>query len=82
MRKHIALCLSVGALLGFAAPAFAVDQPHMDETLRHLEQARHEIDIADAAKDHGGHAGEATKLIDEAIREVKEGIRWRNEHNK
>jgi hypothetical protein len=26
--------------------------------------------------------GEATKLIDEAIREVKEGSRWRNEHGK
>jgi hypothetical protein len=82
MRKSIALYLSVGALLGYAAPAFAVDQPQMDETLNHLEQARRQIDIADAAKDHGGHAAAATKFIDEAIREVKEGIRWRNEHAK
>jgi hypothetical protein len=82
MRKRIALCLPVGAWLVFAPPAFAVDQPHMEATLHHLDEARHEIDIADEARDHGGHAGAATKLIDEAIREVKEGIRFRNEHGK
>ena len=37
---------------------------------------------ADEAKDHGGHAGAATVLIEQAIREVREGIRYRNEHGK
>jgi hypothetical protein len=52
----------------------------MEETLRQLEIAKHEIEVADRARDHGGHAGAATRLIDDAIRQVREGIRYRDEH--
>lgn len=85
MRKYkscAVLAVAVaGALLSVSQLAFAVDQPHMDATLQALEQAKHEIELADANHDHGGHAGEATKAIDHAIHEVREGIRYRNEHN-
>jgi hypothetical protein len=54
----------------------------MEATLQLLENAKHEIEVADQFKDHGGHAGEATRLINEAIHEVREGIRYRDEHGK
>ena len=77
------MTISTAALVSLTPVlAMAADQPHMDGALAALQNARHEIDIADQAKDHGGHAGTATNLIDQAIREVREGIRFRNEHGK
>jgi hypothetical protein len=52
----------------------------MDNVLAALENARNEIIVADQYRDHGGHAGAATNLIDQAIHEVREGIRFRNMH--
>jgi hypothetical protein len=80
MRSLIGAAVTVGAILAFAGVAAAAPQPHMDAALAALENARTEIGIADQARDHGGHAGEATALIDRAIREVREGIRYRNAH--
>ena len=71
--------MAVGILLFTAASA--VPQPHMDSALAALEQAKHEIEIADQYKDHGGHAGAATSLIEQAIHEVREGIRFRDDHH-
>ena len=82
MRSAIRTTVAISTILYFAGMAIAVEQPHMEEALHHLEQAKHEIEIADQAKDHGGHAGAATGLIEQAIREVREGIRFRNEHGK
>ena len=82
MRKLIGAAVAAGAILSYQGVAMAEPQPHMEETLRALDIARHEIEIADAAHDHGGHAGAATELIEKAIREVKEGIRYRNEHGR
>jgi hypothetical protein len=77
VSKGIAI---VGGIALFSCVASAVPQPHMEGALSALEQAKHEIEIADQYKDHGGHAGEATRLIEEAIHEVREGIRYRDEH--
>ena len=52
----------------------------MMAALQALEQARNEIEIADQARDHGGHAGAATDLIEQAIRETRQGIRFRDMH--
>ena len=82
MRSAISTTVALSTILYFSGMAIAAEQPHMEETLHHLEQAKHEIEIADEAKDHGGHAGAATDLIEQAIREVREGIRYRNEHGK
>ena len=82
MRKIIGAGAAIGAMLCFMGTAIAAEQPHMEATLGLLENAKHEIEIADQARDHGGHAGEATRLINEAIREVREGIRFRDEHGK
>jgi hypothetical protein len=79
MRRIIpALVISLALL----APglAQAVPQPHMEAALAALENALHEIEIADQARDHGGHAGAATNLIRDAIHQVREGIRFRDTH--
>ena len=82
MRKIICAGVAVGAMLSFMGTVVAAEQPHMEATLQLLENAKHEIEVADQFKDHGGHAGEATRLINEAIHEVREGIRYRDEHGK
>jgi len=78
MRSLIVVSAAVGAMLSFAGVAAAAPQPHMEAALAALENARSEVGIADQARDHGGHAGAATNLIDQAIREIREGIRFRN----
>ena len=80
MSRPVVLAFAGGLILGSAGVAIAALQPHMDGALHALEHARDEIVIADQYKDHGGHAGAATNLIEQAIREVREGIRYRNEH--
>ena len=68
--------------LALLAPGLtlAAQQPHMEAALAALQNALHEIEIADQARDHGGHAGAATNLIEQAIREVREGIHFRDAH--
>jgi hypothetical protein len=70
------------ALAGCAPPPPPAPppQPHMQATLSWLETAQHELDIADQYRDHGGHAGRASDLVIDAIREVHEGIRYRDAH--
>jgi len=82
MRKIISGGIAVGAMLCFWGVAVAAEQPHMEAALAALENARHEIEIADQYRDHGGHAGAATAAIEHAIHEVREGIRFRNEHGR
>jgi hypothetical protein len=50
----------------------------MQAALDWLATAQHELEIADQAHDHGGHAGAATNMIRDAIRETREGIRFRD----
>jgi hypothetical protein len=78
-RYHLAAALA-GAVWFGAGPALAVEQPHTEAALGLLEQAKHEILISDSSHTHGGHAGEATRLIDEAIAEVHKAIQYRDEH--
>jgi hypothetical protein len=82
MGKLIGVGAAVSAMSCFIGTVVAAEQRHMEATLRLLENTKHEIDIADQFKDHGGHAGEATRLIDEAVHEVREGVRYRDEHGK
>jgi hypothetical protein len=80
MRSLIVASAAIGAMLCFTGVAAAAPQPHMEAALAALENARTEIIAVDQARDHGGHAGAATNLIDQAIHEVREGIRFRNAH--
>lgn len=56
----------------------AEDQPRMKAALEHLEKAKAELDAASA--DKGGHRNKARHLVDQAIAEVKRGIRYDNRH--
>jgi hypothetical protein len=79
MRRIIPAVVLSAALL-VPGVTWAAPQPHMEAALAALENALHEIEIADQFRDHGGHAGAATNLIREAIHEVREGIRFRDMH--
>ena len=77
MRRIIPVFV-IGLVLLAPGLTWAAPQPHMEAALAALENALREIEIADQARDHGGHAGAATNLIRDAIREVREGIRFRD----
>jgi hypothetical protein len=70
----VALCLTVG----FAIGAWAERQPHMGAALEHLREARAELRAA--APDKGGHKAEAIRLVDRAIRHVREGMEYADTH--
>jgi hypothetical protein len=47
-------------------------QPHMDNALRHLREAREALQRAEPNK--GGHRERAMELVDRAIQQVEAGI--------
>jgi hypothetical protein len=49
-------------------------QPHMDRALGHLREARAALERAEPNK--GGHRERAIALVDQAIAQVEEGIRF------
>jgi hypothetical protein len=63
---------AAGAAVMVQVPAEA-NQPNMKAALTNLNQARENLERANS--DKGGHRVKAMRLIDEAIEEVKEGIR-------
>jgi hypothetical protein len=63
---------------GIAAVAFMAGvavgaQPHMEAALAALENAKTELAVAEHNK--GGHRDRAIKLVNDAIHQVREGIR-------
>jgi hypothetical protein len=70
-KTTIVILLSISAL-GLNS-AFA-RQPHMDNALRHLREAREALQRAEANK--GGHRERAIELVNQAIAQVEEGIRF------
>lgn len=64
------LTVVVGA--GQLQPASAERQPRMQAALRHLREAREELQGASA--DKGGHRERALDFTTRAIRQVEEGI--------
>lgn len=53
------------------------DQPHMQEALDALKQARHHLE--QAIPDKGGHRTAAIKACDEAIKHAEESIKYSSE---
>jgi hypothetical protein len=66
--------LALGAAIGVAV----ADQPRMFNALENLRQARHNLENADQYK--GGHRVAAIGYVDQAIREVRDGIRYDRRH--
>lgn len=58
-------------------PATVEDQPHMQEALDSLKQARHHLE--QAIPDKGGHRAAAIKACDEAIKHAEESIKYSSE---
>ena len=61
-----------------ASVAKAERQPHMHSALVHLRAARESLEKADP--DKGGHRVKAIELVNDAIRQVEEGIAYDNRH--
>jgi hypothetical protein len=84
--KSISKLFVVAVILGlFSLPAAVAttpvaveDQPHMQEALEALKQARHHLE--QAIPDKGGHRAAAIKACDEAIKHAQEGIEYANTH--
>lgn len=63
---------------GKIAPTPEEQQPNMQAAITDLEAAKDRLEKATA--DKGGHRVKAIKLVKDAILEVKEGIKYDNEH--
>jgi len=53
-------------------------QPEMAAAIQHLREAQQNLEAA--SRDKGGHRARAVQLVQEAIRETQEGVRYDNSH--
>ena len=68
----------VGSML--VPSARAEDQPHMREALEHLKAAQAELGKAE--HDKGGHRAKAQQLVNQAIQQVEQGIKYAETHER
>jgi hypothetical protein len=74
MKSKFTRQILIGALAIVALVQNATaDQGHMERALDALRNARSQLN--EASHDKGGHRENAIQLIDQAIAQVKEGIR-------
>jgi len=83
VRKHRGLFTAALFLLIFGTAFLAcatagTDQPNMRAALDELQAARSELQAA--SSDKGGHRLAAIAIVDDAIREVRQGIRYSERH--
>ena len=72
-------CLVLSAsFVTFAAPPPPEAQPEMTSALEHLREAKRALESA--SHDKGGHRTKAISLVDQAIAQAEEGIRYDNTH--
>jgi hypothetical protein len=74
-RLLIALTIATSMGIGYAL----AQQPHMDATLRLLQDAHHELE--QAVPNKGGHRERALGFIDQAIGQVRDGIAYAASHH-
>jgi hypothetical protein len=73
--RSLFLVVTVGvfaAVSGALIENVHAGQPHMENALQALRNARHQLEIAEP--DKGGHRERAIQTIDSAIAEVQAGI--------
>jgi hypothetical protein len=81
MKPNVKVCGAM--LLAFAVAGYAgyaageIHQPHMENALSALQNARGELNLA--ARNKGGHRARAATLVDQAITQVQAGIETREE---
>ena len=78
VRPVFVLTVIIAAFYGGLATRAIADQPYMHEALSELVQAR--ATLAAGAADKGGHRVRAISLIDQAVAEVRAGIRFERTH--
>jgi hypothetical protein len=76
----VVLVTALGVTIGRAGvPLAAADsQPHMDDALRHLKDAKAALE--QAVHDKGGHREKALSFTDQAIKQVEAGIAYADKH--
>jgi len=74
---HSLLAIAAVATV-FCAPVANADQPKMRDALADLEAARVKLQHAD--HDKGGHRERALELVNNAIAQIKEGMRYDRHH--
>jgi hypothetical protein len=81
MRRRILFSVAFFLLIfavGFIGGCATTGQPNMQTALDELQAARSELEAA--SSDKGGHRVAAISLVDQAIDQVREGIRYANVH--
>jgi hypothetical protein len=73
MDKRRVLIGSGVVAIAFMAGVAVGAQPHMEAALNALENAK--VELASAEHNKGGHREKAVKLVEQAIHQVREGIR-------
>ena len=71
LKTTVVILLSISA---FGLNSAFARQPYMDNALHHLREAREALQRAEPNK--GGHRERALELVDRAIAQVEEGIRF------
>lgn len=68
------LAVAAVAAFAFLVPVSHADQPAMRDALASLQRARASLERG--TDDKGGHRAKAIRLVDEAIAQVKAGMRF------
>ena len=71
-NKIVVTIMAVFIFCGTVSFVLAQRQPHMEEALRALQQAKFQLEKA--AHNKGGHRVKAIQLIDQAMEEVRLGM--------
>jgi hypothetical protein len=77
-RRALLTVAAVAAAAVVSSTAARAEQGNMDRALALLQDARQSLH--EATPNKGGHKARAVQLIDNAIAEVREGIRFANQH--
>lgn len=79
-RKYSLFAATAALLLGLGVGSYlqAEAQPHMRAALEALHSAKQSLTKAD--HDKGGHRAKALELVNAAIAEVEQGVRFDNQH--
>jgi hypothetical protein len=77
--SRLALLSLIAVTTVFCTPVVRAEpQPRMDTALADLQAARAKLERAE--HDKGGHREKALELVNAAIAQIKEGIRYDNRH--
>lgn len=77
-RKLLSVVLASMLIIGCTASICAADEPHMRDAIKHLREAR--ADLEKAPLDKG--RGKAIKVVNRAIADVEKILLWEKRHGR